>query len=186
MDADVGDAELVARLHLGDRAALAALFEQYANRIYQHCFRRLGSYADAEDAVSMVFLTVWRKRLRVQLHEGSAAPWLYGTATNVCRNLDRGRRRHLRAVAKIGSLDGSHEPDPADRVTDAVADEQRMREVLAQIRTLSKGEQDVLALVAWSGLSYADTAAALDIPIGTVRSRLARARARLSSEGALR
>jgi RNA polymerase sigma factor (sigma-70 family) len=185
MGADVDDPELVARLRRGDRAALAVLFERYADRLYHHCFRRLGSYPDAEDAVSTVFLTVWRRRERVQLHDGSAAPWLYGTATNVCRNLDRGRRRHLRVVARVGSLDSGHEPDPADRVTDAVADEQRMRELLAQIRTLSRGEQDVVALVVWSGLSYADTAAALDIPIGTVRSRLARARARLTStEGA--
>ncbi len=180
----VGDADVVVRLRRGDRDALATLFEQYADRLYHHCFRRLGSYSDAEDAVSTVFLTVWRKRERVELHEGSAAPWLYGMATNVCRNVDRGRRRHLRVVGRVGSLETGTEPDPADRVTDAVADEQRMQELLDQIRTLSKGEQDVLALVVWSGLSYADAAAALDIPIGTVRSRLARARARLSSEGA--
>lgn len=185
MSISTGDEDLVVRLRAGDRVALASLFEAYADRLYQHCFRRLGSYADAEDAVSTVFLTLWRRRDRVELHEGSAAPWLYGMATNVCRNLDRGRRRHLRAVARVGSLDGGHEPDPADRVTERIADEQRMHELLARIRTLSKGEQDVIALVVWSGLSYADAGAALSIPIGTVRSRLARARARLSaSEGA--
>jgi RNA polymerase sigma factor (sigma-70 family) len=181
MGADVGDGVLVARLRDGDRSALAELFELYADRMYHHCFRQLGSYSDAEDAVSTVFLTLWRRRERVQLHEGSAAPWLYGMATNICRNADRGRRRHLRAVARVGSLDTGYEPDHADRVADQVVDEQRMRELLAQIRNLSKGEQDVLALVVWSGISYADAAAALEIPIGTVRSRLARARARLSN-----
>lgn len=179
------DAAVVESLRQGDRGALAQLFEQYADRLYNHCFRRLGDYADAEDATSTVFLVLWQRRHRVQLHEGSAAPWLYGVATNVCRNLDRTRRRHLRVLGKVGSLRYADDPDPADRVTDRVADEQRMRELLEQIRTLSRGEQDVLALVVWSGLSYADAAAALDIPIGTVRSRLARARARLvSTEGA--
>ncbi|RNL79652.1 RNA polymerase sigma factor [Nocardioides marmorisolisilvae] len=188
-DADVpdvvSDAATVESVRRGEREALAALFEQYADRLYNHCFRRLGDYADAEDAVSTVFLTVWNRRQRIQLHEGSAAPWLFGVATNVCRNLERGRRRHLRVVAKAGSIDDGEAPDPADGVTDRLADEQRMRALLDQVRTLSRGEQDVLALVVWSGLSYADAAAALDIPVGTVRSRLARARARLSStEGA--
>jgi RNA polymerase sigma factor (sigma-70 family) len=179
------EAALAERLRRGDREALAGLFEQYADRLYVHCFRRLGDYADAEDAVSTTFLTLWRRRHRLQLHDGSAAPWLFGIATNVCRNLDRGRRRHLRVVARAGSTRDLDAPDPAERVTDRLADEQRMRALLAQVRTLSRGEQDVLALVVWSGFSYADAAAALDIPVGTVRSRLARARARLSStEGA--
>lgn len=181
----ISDAAAVESVRRGERDALAALFEQYADRLYNHCFRRLGDYADAEDAVSTVFLTVWNRRQRIQLHEGSAAPWLFGVATNVCRNLERGRRRHLRVIAKAGSVDDGDLPDPAERVTDRLADEQRMRALLDQIRTLSRGEQDVLALVVWSGLSYADAAAALDIPVGTVRSRLARARARLSgTEGA--
>lgn len=179
------DSALVERLRAGDRDALATLFEQYADRLYNHCFRRLGDYADAEDAVSTVFLTLWRHRRKAQVHDGSAAPWLFGIATNVCRNAERGRRRHLRVVAKAGSVGDPDGPDPAERVTDRLADEQRMRELLAQVRTLSCGEQDVLALVIWSGLSYADAAAALDIPVGTVRSRLARARARLTgTEGA--
>lgn len=179
------DARLVADLRHGDREALAELFEQYADRLYAHCFRRLGDYADAEDAVSTVFLTVWRRRQRVQLHDDSAAPWLYGIATNVCRNLERSRRRHLRVAARAGSVGDVDAPDHADRINDRLADEQRMNELLERVRALSRGEQDVLALVIWSGLSYADAAAALDIPIGTVRSRLARARARLArSEGA--
>jgi RNA polymerase sigma-70 factor (ECF subfamily) len=177
---DVADAELVARLRTGDRRALAALFDRYADRLYNHCFRRLGSYADAEDAVSTVFLTVWRTRHRFEVHDGSAGPWLYGVATNVARNLDRSRRRHLRAVSRLGTLDTPEVPDHADAVVGRLAAEQQMEALLARIRTLSRGEQDVLALVIWSGLSYAEAATALGVPIGTVRSRLARARARLS------
>ena len=177
---DVADAELVDRLRTGDRRAFAGLFERYADRLYNHCFRRLDSYADAEDAVSTVFLTVWRTRHRFEVHDGSAGPWLYGIATNVARNLERSRRRHLRVESRLGTLGTPEVPDHADHVVGRLAAEQQMEALLVRVRELSRGEQDVLALVIWSGLSYAEAAAALDVPIGTVRSRLARARARLA------
>ena len=93
--------ELVDGLHQDDPGALAALFDRYGDRIYNHCFRRLADWAEAEDATSSVFLEVWRHRRRVRLHDGSALPWLYGVATNVCRNAGRSRRRYLRAVASV-------------------------------------------------------------------------------------
>ena len=170
--------ELVDGLHQDDPGALAALFDRYGDRIYNHCFRRLADWAEAEDATSSVFLEVWRHRRRVQLHDGSALPWLYGVATNVCRNAGRSRRRYLRAVASVP--EPAVEPDHAERVTDRLGSESRMRAVLDQIEALPEREREVLGLVAWAGLSYEQAAAALDVPVGTVRSRLARARARLT------
>ena len=172
--------ELVERLHGDDPGALAALFDRYADRIYNHCFRQLGSWSEAEDATSSVFLEVWRHRQRVRLHDGSALPWLYGVATNVCRNAGRSRRRYLRAVAQLPSP--PLEPDHAERVTDRLGSEARMRAVLDGVRALPAREREVLALVVWAGLSYEQAAAALDVPVGTVRSRLSRARARLTKE----
>jgi RNA polymerase sigma factor (sigma-70 family) len=171
--------ELVDQLRGDDPAALAALFDRHGDRIYNHCFRRLGNWAEAEDATSSVFLEVWRHRRRVRLHDGSAAPWLYGVATNVCRNLTRSRRRQLRAVAALPRAQS--EPDHADRVTERLGSEARMRAVLEVIESLPEHEREVLALVAWAGLSYEQAAAALDVPVGTVRSRLSRARARLTA-----
>jgi RNA polymerase sigma-70 factor (ECF subfamily) len=171
--------ELVDALHRDDPGALAALFDRYGDRIYNHCFRRLGNWAEAEDATSAVFLEVWRHRRRVRLHDGSAAPWLYGVATNVCRNLTRSRRRHLRAVAALAAP--GPEPDHADRVTERLGSEARMRAVLGLVESLPEREREVLALVAWAGLSYEQAAAALDVPVGTIRSRLSRARARLTT-----
>jgi RNA polymerase sigma-70 factor (ECF subfamily) len=170
--------ELVDGLHHDDPGALAALFDRYADRIYNHCFRHLADWAEAEDATSSVFLEVWRHRRRVQLHDGSALPWLYGVATNVCRNAGRSRRRYLRAVTSLPAPAAA--PDHAEQVTDRLGSEARMRAVLAQIGALPAREQEVLGLVAWAGLSYEQAAAALDVPIGTVRSRLSRARARLT------
>lgn len=172
------EAGLVAGLHRDDPDALAELFDRHADRVYNHCFRATGDWAEAEDAVSAVFLEVWRHRHRVRLHDGSAAPWLYGVATNVCRNLTRSRRRRTRALAALPPP--VTEPDLAEQVTDRLGSTARMREVLTAIQALPEREREVLALVAWAGLTYEQAAAALDIPVGTVRSRLSRARARLT------
>jgi RNA polymerase sigma factor (sigma-70 family) len=174
----VSDADLVARLRGGDRDALAALFDEHADAIYNHCFRRTASWDLAEDATSSVFLEAWKGRSRVQVHEGSALPWLYGVATNVCRNLTRSSRRQLRVVGRVPT---GPEPDHADGVASAVDSERRMAAVLAAIRELPRHEQEVLALVVWAGLSYEAAATALGVPVGTVRSRLSRARARLTT-----
>ncbi|HET6939083.1 MAG TPA: RNA polymerase sigma factor [Nocardioides sp.] len=172
--------ELVDGLHADDPGALAALFDRYGDRIYNHCFRHLGDWTEAEDATSSVFLEVWRHRRRVRLHDGSALPWLYGVATNVCRNAARSRRRYRRVLASVPRP--AVEPDHADRVTDRLGSEARMRAVLVQVEGLPPHEREVLGLVAWAGLSYEQAAAALDVPVGTVRSRLSRARARLTQE----
>ena len=109
---------------------------------------------------------------------GSALPWLFGVATNVCRNLNRSSRRRLRLVGKL--RDPEPVPDHAALVTERLDAELRMRQVLAAIVRLPAHERDVLALVAWAGLSYEQAAAALAVPVGTVRSRLSRARKRLA------
>lgn len=173
------ESPLVDGLHDDDPDALAALFDRYADRIYNHCFRATGDWSEAEDAVSAVFLEVWRHRHRARIHEGSALPWLYGVATNVCRNLTRSRRRRLRALASLPPP--ASEPDHAERVTDQLGSTARMQQVLAAIEGLPARDREVLALVAWAGLTYDQAAAALDVPVGTVRSRLSRARARLNA-----
>lgn len=156
----------------------AKLFERHAKAVYNYCFRQTGSWAAAEDLVSVVFLEAWRRRRDVSLHQDSALPWLYGVATNVCRNNQRSTRRHRAALRRIN--DQLSEPDPADEVANRVDDERRMRDLRAALRTLPRREQEVLGLVVWSGLDYAAAAAALGVPVGTVRSRLSRARTRLA------
>ena len=74
------------------------------------------------------------------------------------------------------------EADHAEAVSDRVGAEARMQEVLARVEALPAHEREVLGLVAWAGLSYDQAAAALDVPVGTVRSRLSRARSRLTQE----
>ncbi len=175
----VRDSDLVDELRLGSSAALGILFDRYADRIYTYCFRRTADWSTAEDSTSSVFLEAWRTRERIRVHDGSALPWLYGIATNVCRNATRKQRRHLHAVGRLGAPEAA--PDHADQVAARLDDERTMARLLSALRTLPQRDQDVLSLVAWSGLSYEQTAAALEVPVGTVRSRLARARQRLST-----
>jgi RNA polymerase sigma-70 factor (ECF subfamily) len=104
-------------------------------------------------------------------------PWLYGAALNVLRNDARGIRRRERAFARMARQ--ADEPDFADDVAGRLDDERRMRQVLERVSTLPGHERDVFELCVWQGLSYPEAAVALDVPIGTVRSRLSRARARL-------
>lgn len=173
------DPLLVEQLNSGSGAALTTLFDRYGDAIYNFCFRRTASWHVAEDATATVFLEAWRGRGRVSAYDDSALPWLYGIANNVCRNQARSSRRHLHAVGRMPSEGAT--PDHADRVADQIDSERRMTAVLAAIRRLPQREQDVLALVTWTGLSYEDAATALDIPVGTVRSRLSRARQRLTT-----
>ena len=171
------DDVLWSRVRIGDQDALGELFRRHAVPIYNYCFRRLGDWGAAEDMVSIVFLEAWRKRDTV-IRPGKVLPWLYGVATNASRNRRRSERRYASALRRLPAERPT--PDLSDDAGARIDDEQQMRSLLAQISRLSRGEQDVLALCAWSELSYGDAASALGIPVGTVRSRLSRARAHLT------
>jgi RNA polymerase sigma factor (sigma-70 family) len=172
------DVELWDRAVDGDPGAFGVLFERHARGVYNHCFRRTASWADAEELTSAVFVEAWRRRCQVRPIGSSARPWLLGVANNLLRNHRRSLRRYRAALVRLPSP-GS-QPDPADDVAERLADELAMNRVLALVERLPRREQEVLALCAWSELTYQEAATVLDIPIGTVRSRLARARRRLA------
>jgi RNA polymerase sigma-70 factor (ECF subfamily) len=173
------DRELWGQAVAGDAGAFGSLFERHARAVYNLCFRRTGNWAVAEDLTSEVFLLAWRRRRDVVFTTDgdSVLPWLLGVAVNIARNR---RRSDRRAVAAVARLDASaNEPDFGDDVVGRLADERQMADVLAVVERLPSQEQEVLALCAWSDLSYEDCALALGVPVGTVRSRLSRARAHL-------
>ena len=170
------DSVLWSRARSGDAEAFGLLFERHARTIYNYCFRRVGSWAVAEDLVSIVFLEAWR-RVDKRLPRGKELPWLFGIATNVIRNRRRAERRHAAALRRVPqpSAYPSFEDDSDQRVDD----EELIGRALSLVARLPRREQEVFALCAWSDLSYQDAAIALGLPVGTVRSRLSRARARL-------
>jgi len=162
----------------GHAAAFGVLFERHASRIYNYCFRRTGDWALAEDLTSATFLLAWRSHRRAPLQAESALPLLYGVATNVLRNQRRSLRRGNEAFARLPP-ERAEEADFADAASTRLDDRALMRQLLRLVARLPRREQDAIALCDWSGLSYEDAALALGVPIGTVRSRLARGRARL-------
>jgi RNA polymerase sigma factor (sigma-70 family) len=169
------DRELWRRAAAGESEAFGELYDRHASAIYNYCFRRCADWALAEDLTATVFLEAWRKRRGVVFdREDAVLPWLYAVAGNVVRNE---LRRHRRLARFLGALAGGQ---PAGRdIAERVVDEEQMRSVLVAVRELPRREQDVLALCVFADLSYEQAALALGVPIGTVRSRLARARSRL-------
>jgi RNA polymerase sigma factor (sigma-70 family) len=178
---EAGDDVLWNRVRRGDGDALATLFRRHSGAIYNYCFWRLGDWAAAEDMVSVVFLEVWRRRDACVL-PGKVLPWLYGIATNVVRNRRRSERRYAAALRRLPAEGPT--PDPAEAAVARLDDERRMQRLLVHVADLPRREQDVLALCVWAELGYDDAALALGVPVGTVRSRLSRARARLRELGA--
>jgi RNA polymerase sigma-70 factor (ECF subfamily) len=153
------------------------LFEEHAGFVYNFCFRRLADWAIAEDMTSAVFLEAWRRRDRVDLVGEPPLPWLLGVATNLMRNHRRSLRRASAALERFHA--SASVPDFGDELADRLDAEGQMRTVLEQVAALAPQEREALELCVWAELSYADAARALDVPVGTVRSRLSRARARL-------
>lgn len=151
----------------GDRVALAAVIRRTQVDVWRLC-RHLADPEDAEDLVQEVFLRAWRS-LPGYRGDASARTWLLAITRNVCAEAVRRRRRrrllNLRATLSTGDVTV---PDPAgavavERLLEVLDDEQRTAFVLTQLL----------------GLSYAETAEVCGCPVGTVRSRVARARGRL-------
>ncbi|GHE60696.1 siderophore-interacting protein [Streptomyces longispororuber] len=167
-----------ARIRGSDPDAFGELFDTYARSVYNHAYRLTGDWSTAEDIVSLTFLEAWRLRAGVAEEGGSLRPWLLGIATNVTRNQRRATRRHAAAVARLPP--GEAVADFADEVAGRVDDEEQLALVRTALAKLRRADREVLALCVWSGLGYEAAADALGIPVGTVRSRLSRARRKLA------
>lgn len=172
------DEQLWAWAAAGRPDAFGELYDRHARAVYNFCFRRTADWALAEDLTSIVFLEAWRKRDRVSFEGDSLRPWFLGVAVNVLRARWRSQRRHRAALARLPLEQSEPFTEGADLRVD---DERRMRAALRVLEQLPKRDQEIFALCELSELSYAEAAAALDVPVGTVRSRLSRARARVRS-----
>jgi RNA polymerase sigma-70 factor (ECF subfamily) len=172
------DATVIAR-SLSDSEAFAAIFERHFDEIHRHLRRRYPEEAD--ELAAEVFVVAFDARSRYRPMGDSARPWLYGIASNLLSKRRRQERRALRAHARSGGRRGPAEDDFDDAVDRADA-ERRSRLLASAVGRLSADDRDTLLLYALSDLSYEEVAFALEVPIGTVRSRLARARRRASAD----
>ena len=170
------DAELVAR-SLVDPAAFAVVYERYATTIYRYVTRRVGP-GEAEALMAETFRIAFEQRSTFDTVRPLARPWLYGIATNLVARYYRTEGRRRRAIARL-DVAGATTADASDRVVDAVAASRLLPTVVEAINQLPDGERDALLLHVWERLPYDEVAAALGVPIGTVRSRINRARKKL-------
>jgi RNA polymerase sigma factor (sigma-70 family) len=163
----------------GDETAFGLLFDRHSRAVYNHAFRLCGSWSVAEDLTQATFLVAWRKRAQITIVHGTALPWLLVVAGNHARTEWRSARRRR---ALLGRMPVEHEPDPADDAAGRLDDERAMARVLAAVRKLPRAEREAVALCLWSGVSYPDAAAVLGITEVAVRSRVSRARSRLTEQ----
>ncbi|MFF7125974.1 sigma-70 family RNA polymerase sigma factor [Streptomyces sp. NPDC008240] len=166
------------RVRAGESSAFAELFDSFARAVYNHAFRLTADWTVAEDVMAATFLEAWRLRDRVDPEGGSLRPWLLGIATNTARNQYRSNRRY-RAAANAAAAAELSVPDHADEVAERVDDRRRLATALTALAGLRRPEREVVTLCLGEGLDYEAAAGALGIPVGTVASRLSRARKKL-------
>lgn len=166
------DAQLIER-SVEEPEQFAALFDRHSGAVHRYLGRRVGELA--EDLLSETFLVAFRRRATYRPDRADVLPWLLGIATNVLRGHERAERRRYRLLARAATRPEEQGVDPADE-GDRLAAEALRGPLAAALATLKVRDRDALLLFAWGDLGYEQIAAVLDVPVGTVRSRLHRAR----------
>lgn len=163
----------------GDPEAFGQLFDLHRDRVFRHALRTTASIHDAEDVTGMVFLEAWRRRESIRDVEGSVIGWLLVTANNVARNFSRSSRRYGHLLAGL-PLPG-HTPDHSHAVDDRLDSDPRRAALRTALLNLPPRDQDILSLCVLEELTTAQAAEVLRVAPGTVKSRLSRAKARLTA-----
>lgn len=172
------DAELIAA-SLTDPRVFAGLFDRHYAAVAGFLRRRL-ERSLADELAAETFLQAFDGRGRYDVSRADARPWLFGIASHLLARHRRGEERRLRAFARAGQVLGEDRGvDDVDRRLDAAAAAPVLAAALA---SLGAGDREVLLLYAWADLSYEEISVALGLPVGTVRSRLHRARERVRRE----
>ena len=168
------DAQVIGR-SLEEPEAFGLIYDRHAATVLRFLGRRVGAEV-AEGLVGELFRIAFERRNTFDASRASALPWLYGIGTNLLLKHRRAEARRLRASARMAAG-----VEAADRRASAGALDARVLfpRVADAIEALADGDREALLLFAWEDLSYQSVAEALELPVGTVRSRLNRARAHL-------
>lgn len=165
------------QVRAGDHDAFTHLYRDHVGAVFALAHRLTGSTSSAEEVTAETFLVAWRARGSVDVDDRPLLPWLLGIAARQSLNHTRGVRRRLAFLARSRGVEGVD--DFAEETVARLDDAALLRRTQRALSSLTRAEAEVVGLCVWSGLTYAEAAEALGIPVGTVRSRLARARARL-------
>ncbi len=159
---------------LDDPGRFGALFDRHATVVFRYLVRRVGA-DDAEALLGEVFRVAFEKRATYDCERPNARPWLYGIATNLLARHRRSEARRIHATARLLARQRPAE-DPSDEIVTALDARELWPHVADAVGRLPEEERDALLLYVWEELGYEEIAAALGVPVGTVRSRLNRAR----------
>jgi RNA polymerase sigma-70 factor (ECF subfamily) len=169
------DADLIGR-SLAEPEAFGAIYDRHAATLLRFLGRRVGAEA-AEGLLGEAFRIAYERRKAFDSARASALPWLYGIASNLLRKHRRGEARRLAASARMAA--GRAAAADGNDAASALEARVLLPRVVEALESLPEREREALLLYAWEDLSYPDIAEALELPVGTVRSRLNRARGRL-------
>ena len=176
------EASLIRKASQGDADAFGALVGPYEGLVYRHCLQMLKNQADAQDAAQETMLRAYRAMPRF-LGLSGVATWLYRIAHNVCLDWLKRPRARREGVSLDALRDGGYDPadprpSPEDRYLEA-SEQDRLRDAIFK---LPAQQQALLSLRYGDGLSYEELAKALGLNVGTVKSRLSRAREHLQAQ----
>lgn len=166
------DKEVIER-SADEPAAFAVLFDRHAPVIHRYAARRLGVQA-ADDIMSETFLVAFERRRAFDPAVSDARPWLLGIATILMKRHARLEARAWRGM--VAGVAAEITPDLIELAGLRVDAERMSRKLAAALRGMPARDRDTLLLYAWGDLDYEGVARALEVPVGTVRSRLNRAR----------
>jgi len=178
VSARASDDDLLHGIRARDSAALRALFQRYHARVFYFVQRRLRDEGLAEEVVADVFFEVWRS---AHHYQGSSrlSTWMFGIAHFKCAGAHRDRSRHKRASVVPMHAEALHrvadERDPAERLSAR----EELRLARRVLEALPIEQREAIELAVLEGLPYDEIAVRLGVPEGTVKTRVARARARL-------
>lgn len=167
------DCDLIRR-SLDQPNLFGPIFDRHFESVFRFCMRRVGE-TGAEDAAGETFRRAFEHRDRYDCRSATALPWLYGIALNVVRNTYRLSERLRAAVDRLPALEEEMAVDVVSRV-DAPGDLLSVAEVVA---SLQSEDREALLLFAWESLTYEQVAFVQGVPMGTVKSRINRARKQL-------
>jgi RNA polymerase sigma-70 factor (ECF subfamily) len=165
------DEDLYRRVKKGDRGALGELYERLEPGLYRYALYASGSKAVAEEIAQDVFLRLIGPGIPYDEQRGSLEAYLYGVARNL-----------LRMRPPLLGLDDAPEPATADDALRDLIDSERSTALLAAVKDLPSGYRDAVVLCDLEERSYEEAAGVMGCPVGTVRSRLHRARSLLTAK----
>lgn len=172
------DGQLLRLAAAGYGDAFGELFDRHRDRVFRHVYGVLSDTAAAEDVTAMVFYEAWRKRNSIRIVEDSVIAWLLVTANYTIRNHNRQQRRYRQFLQQLPDSEIQH--DIAQDVANSIETNAQAVMVRDAFSKLSAASRDILTLCVIEELSMEDTAGVLGIPLGTVKSRLSRAKKKLA------